>query len=336
MEPACQHPVQLFQTQVFARVFFDGCFRSMPKWCSGFSPLVPCIYAQKAIGKAARPREGSKCLFCSTEKMTEACDTARGRQNVTQALKAFRAHYETHNHVYNSALLRVPDEWRDTFHAAALKSKRGKAAQPRGPRAAPAEDRRKKTAEEWTDMLAHRKRAFSDLRSEEVTAYKKRRKADRNRVEKKFFVDNDLPKPEAADIAPNDCGMPAASTSERATFTELWCKYGSWEMCSGCKAVRPRPLWPMDTRRVAPCTVSKKLCKVCKNGKYWVPQPDEIPRPLRKLSVKLTKVLRPLDIDVGPVKKANNGYRMHSAMIRFRWSEESVQDKINEALLTVF
>ena len=303
----------------------------MPKQCSGFSPLVPCIYAQKKIGSAAFPWKGGKCLFCSTEKMAEACRSIKGRANVTQSLKAFRAHYETHNHVYNSALLRVPEEWRETFHAAALKSKRGKAAQPRGPRAAPAEDRRKKTAEEWTDMLAHRKRAFSDLRSEEATAYKKRRKADRNRVEKKFFVDNDLPKPEAADIAPNDCGMPAASTSERATFTELWCKYGSWEMCSGCKAVRPRPLWPLDTRRVAPCTVTKKLCKVCKNGKYWVPQPDEIPRPLRKLSVKLTKVLRPLDIDVGPAKKANNGYRMHAAMIRFRWSEESVQDKINEA-----
>ena len=62
-----------------------------------------------------------------------------------------------------------------------------------------------------------------------------------------------------------------------------------------------------------------------------MPQPEEIPKPLRKLSVKLTKVLRFLDIDVGPVKKASNGYRMHSAMIRFRWSEESVQDKINQA-----
>ena len=306
---------------------------AMRKPCSGFSRLVPCMFSKQHIGKPVRdPRGSGKCLFCDTEKMAEACGGSKTRANIIQSLRAFRAHYTTHNFVYNAAVMRVPDEWRDDFHAAALKSKRGRAAKPR---AAPAVDRRKQAAEEWKGMLVQRKRAFADLRSAEVTAYKKRRKADRNRVAKKFFVDNDLPQPEAADIAANDCGMPAASTSERATLTELWCKYGSWEMCKGCKAMRPRPLWPMDTRRVAPCTVTQKLCKVCKNGKYWIPQPEDIPRPLRKLSVKMTKVLRPLDIDAGPVKKASNGYRAHSAMIRFRWSERTVMDKIQKAPCSV-
>ena len=244
----------------------------MRKPCPGFSTVAPCMYSKNQIGKQVRdPWGNGKCLFCSTEKMAEACATIKGRANITQSLRAFRAHYETHNYVYNSALLRVPEEWHETFHAAALKSKRGKAVQPRGPRAAPAEDGRKKTAEEWRDMLVHRKRAFSDLRSEEVTAYKKRRKADRNRVEKKFFTDNDLPKAEAADIAPNDCGMPAANTSERARFTELWCKYGSWEMCSGCKAVRPRPLWPLHTRRVAPAPSLRSFAKCARTASTGCP-----------------------------------------------------------------
>ena len=62
-----------------------------------------------------------------------------------------------------------------------------------------------------------------------------------------------------------------------------------------------------------------------------MPQPSEIPKVLRKLSPKLLKVLRPLDIDVGPVRKARNGHRLHARMIRFSWSEQSVQKKIRQA-----
>ena len=42
----------------------------------------------------------------------------------------------------------------------------------------------------------------------------------------------------------------------------------------------------------------------------------------------MAKVLRPLDIDVGRMKKANNGYRIKSAMTRLSWSKLSVKDKI--------
>ena len=60
-----------------------------------------------------------------------------------------------------------------------------------------------------------RKRAFRSLDSKAVTAYKKRRKADRNRVEKKFFLDNGLPAPQPEDIAENDAGLPRATASTR-------------------------------------------------------------------------------------------------------------------------
>lgn len=302
----------------------------MPRFCSGFSARVPCLYSKTKIGAAVDGKRG-KCLFCDPEKMAESCGTVKGRMNITQSLKAFRGHYDQQPHVYNSALLRVPDEWRDNFHAQALKSKRGKAAQPRQKREATSPEQGKKVAEAWTAALCNRRRAFADLRSTEVTAYKKRRTADRNRVAKKFFVDNDLPKPEAVgDIAENDCGLPAARSTERAAFVEKWCKFGSWGMCQKCRSVQPRPMEPLDARRVASAEITPKKCKQCKAG-HWVPQPADIPRPLRKLSVSMVEKLRPLDIDAGPVKKAPNGYRHHTRMIRFSWSEESVTEKIAQA-----
>ena len=113
----------------------------MPKSCAGFSPRFACLYSRTKIGEPAYSMRG-RCLFCDPEKMREACGTVQGRKHITQSLKAFRAHYETHSHIYNSALLRVPDEWRETFHAQALKTKRGKSKKPRqrrsaGPRSRP-------------------------------------------------------------------------------------------------------------------------------------------------------------------------------------------------------
>ena len=273
------------------------------------------------------PWGGEKCLFCDPERMATACNSVKGRSHITRGLKAFRAKYEKHNYVYNAALLRVPEEWRDTFHAEALKEKRGPARKPRN---AEVSVQVQATAETWKAALADRKRAFSSLGSKAVTAYKKRRKADRNRVEKKFFLDNGLPAPQPEDIAENDAGLPRATTSSRAAFVEQWCKFGSFAICKQCRSLQPRPLEPIDTRRVAPVEMTAKACKQCRAGQ-WVPQPEDIPRPLKKLSVKLSKVLRPLDIHVGPEKKAANGYRHHATMFRMSWSKLSVQEKISKA-----
>ena len=300
----------------------------MPKQCPGLSESMPCIFARKKIGGPAEPFRGAKCLFCDPEKMAESCSTTRGRQNVTQSLKDFRVHYETHNHVYNSAMMLVPDEWRQTFHEAAVKTKR---AQPKRPRKAACADQGAAVATEWKEALASRKRAFKALNNKEVTAYKKRRTADRNRVEKKFFTDNQLPKPEPKDVAENDAGLPPAMSSERAAFVENWCKFGSLGICKECHSLQLRPLRQVDTRRVALAEITGKACKQCKDGAVWVPQPKDIPKPLRKLSLKMACILRPLDLYVGPVKKASNGYRMKASMTRMSWCEQSVKDKIAEA-----
>ena len=224
-------------------------------------------------------------------------------------------------------MMLVPDEWRDKFHEQALKGKRGKPARPRN---TAVEAQATSVATAWKDALGSRKRAFKDLSNEEVTAYKKRRKADRNRVEKKFFTDNQLPKPEARDIADNDAGLPPAVSSARATFVEQWCKFGSLGICKKCHSLQLRPLHQIDTRRVALAEITGKACKSCKDGSVWVPQPKDIPKPLRKLSQKMACTLRPLDLYVGPVKKASNGYRLKSSMTRMSWSDTSVKDKIAE------
>lgn len=81
----------------------------------------------------------------------------------------------------------------------------------------------------------------------------------------------------------------------------------------------------------SPCGSLRGVDERLQGLQKWQVLAGEIPKPLRKLSVRLTKVLRPLEIDVVPVKKASNGYRMHSAMIRSRSIEESVKKKIQEA-----
>ena len=282
------------------------------------------------MGQPVQKPRGSRCLFCDPERMATACHSVKGRKDITRGLKAFRANYKQHSYVYNAALMRVPEEWREKFHAEALKEKRGQPKEKRQPRKAEASGQAQVAAETWKAALGDRKRAFSSLGSKAVTAYKKRRKADRNRVEKKFFLDNGLPTPQPEDIAENDAGLPRASSSTRATFVEQWCKFGSFAICKQCRSLQPRPLEPIDTRRVAPAEMTAKACKQCRAGQ-WVPQPEDIPRPLKKLSVKLSKVLRPLDIHVGPEKKAANGYRHHATMFRMSWSKLSVQEKIAKA-----
>ena len=298
--------------------------------CPGWAPGLPCIYSQERVGLPAMAHNGGQCLFCSKARMADARSTAKGRANIAKALKSFRAHYAKHTHVYNSAILKVPEELRDEFHEEALKPKRRAPRRPRAPRAAAAERQSEAMAETWRAALTCRKRAFKELSSKEVTAYKKRRTADRARVEKKFFLDNQLPRPEPKDLAENDAGLPPASLGDRAAFVETWCKLGAWGICEKCGSLQPRPLEPLDARRVAPAAITAKACKQCR-ANHWVPQPGEIPAPLQKLSTKMVQKLRPLEIDVGPLKKANNGYRIKSAMTRLRWCARPVEDKIAKA-----
>ena len=131
----------------------------------------------------------------------------------------------------------------------------------------------------------------------------------------------------SSDVAPNDTGLPSPKDAT-ARMVEAWCKQGSWGMCQKCGSMQPRPLQPVDLRRVAPPTISEKACTACRHGEY-VPQPNDIPQELRGLKPRVVRTLRPLDIDVGTFQRAQYGYRIHSSMVTFAWAAQPVQDKIS-------
>ena len=288
-----------------------------------------CIFAEKKSGQRSHAGPSGKCLFCDPRALPAACRMEKGQNRAVQLLRAFRKVYEDKPHIYNSAMMRVPEELREDLHARALAGARPPARVPRGKSAA---DSAAAAAAAWGAQLASRKRALRPLGKKKWTAYKKRRTADRSRVVKKFYVDQGLPPPaleEARDVAENDCGLPALEGGERANFVEAWCKLGSWGVCGKCHSLQPRPLLPLDTRRVAKPDITEKACKRCRRGEA-VPQPDDIPRPLQRLSPDIVEALRPFEIDVGPFKQAQNGFRIHTAMFRVSWAARSAEEKILE------
>ena len=131
-----------------------------------------------------------------------------------------------------------------------------------------------------------------------------------------------------SDQAPNDTGLPAAHVSPVASNVEAWCKEGSWSMCLTCSSLHPRPLKEPDASRLPrPCTRS---CRNCEGAsRHWIPCVADVPLPLRGLSDCVVQALRPLDVDCGPYQRNDYGYRIHTALIRFRWSLTSVDQKIS-------
>ena len=81
-------------------------------------------------------------------------------------------------------------------------------------------------------------------------------------------------------------------------------------------------------RTAAPCTSTCPSCE--KQPAPWVPKVDDVPEPLRNLSRDVAMALRPLDVDCGPYRRGDHGYRVHTALIRFSWSTQSVTSKIAE------
>ena len=59
-------------------------------------------------------------------------------------------------------------------------------------------------------------------------------------------------------------------------------------------------------------------------------QTEEQPEALRGLTEAVIAALSPLDVDCGPVDRADQGYRVHTGMIKFSWSFKSVKSKIKD------
>ena len=203
--------------------------------CIGFTNAsgvwFPCKFSAHQPGAAARQRPEKRCVFCSETNMLRSLATAKGRAALTKALRVFRSVYDANPCVYNAALLRIPDEkLQDEFHKKVTKDVAKKSVS---------------VQQSWDRLLQdHRKRAFRDLGSKASEQVAKRVKTDRKKVQQKFFEVNHLTAPqEVDDIAPNDCGLPAAALSGRAAAVESWCKLGSWGICDKCHSLQAR--WGM-------------------------------------------------------------------------------------------
>ena len=106
---------------------------------------------------------------------------------------------------------------------------------------------------------------------------------------------------------------------------QFWVQHSSWTFCEKCKQLLPQKLFPsfMNT----PVLKSVKTC-TCKAKRYLVPRYKNIPKQLRRLSLKQIVALRPLTIHCEDYGKSPKGYRKKGSMFRVSWSTESVCDKI--------
>ena len=104
-------------------------------------------------------------------------------------------------------------------------------------------------------------------------------------------------------------------------------------MCSTCGALAPRELTESSLRRSPKPTHAPGACFRCRGTRS---QPslalEDVPAPLRGLSKEAAQALSPLEIDVGPVIRAEgrSGYRQHATMMRFRWQTLSVSKQIKK------
>ncbi|CAE7255818.1 PIF1 [Symbiodinium sp. CCMP2592] len=289
-----------------------------------------CTFSTLALGQAAtvQPfRKQTHCLFCSDTTLDHVLAHQRGAQ-VTKTLRQLKA---LSSEKYEEALCNLRQRQGDNF-ASDFAARVERAERKSQTTSSPAVD-------QWRTALQFRQRVAGALDRRAAAAHTVKVRRDRGLVRRKFFCPQHLSRhyteanvaeelalaPPAADVAFNDSGLPAPDISERAKMAEQWCKLGSWRICRQCHSVRPRPFQPGDLRRVAQPTV--KTCTLCRRGAR-VPQPGDVPEPLRELSADVVLALRPLDVDTGNYERAPHGYRVHASMVRFAWAAKDVETKI--------
>ena len=193
----------------------------------------------------------------------------------------------------------------------------------------------------WERCLEHRRFTDRPLNESQRSEYEAKVRRDQRVPRRKFFFPEKITsraseEVEAAEkaavqeacgevghLAANDTDLPLPS-DHKGKMVEAWCKQGSWGICTKCHSMQPRPLTPMDLKRVNKPTVLPSQCTACKHGEY-VPQPGHVPEPLRNLKPEVLEALRPLERDIGCVERVPHGYRVHNAMMAFAWKEESVE-----------
>ena len=279
---------------------------------------------------------GLSSAFHSAQALQAAMSTAQGRGRV---LAALRKRQQTDPDLVTEAFRAIPPEHIDDLRAKL-------ALEPRRQRQAAARARAGDIEQQWSRLLAQRRRLRNAAAPDtERTVYAARVAEDRARVRRKFFparprevrhtgrewshVLTDQLAGRVRDVAANDTGLPRAEITPMAAMLEDWCKHGAWGICSQCYSLEPRHLKEVDTRRVAgPALPNCRWCR--RDGTASVRSVKDVPRRLRGLTTEIVQALRPLDVDCGPYQRPLHGYRVHTALLRLLWSEASVESKIAE------
>ena len=293
--------------------------------CVGSSREEPCKFSTTIAGQPARAQSSrgeSTCVFCSRQTFERAAGSPKSK--LVQMLKKIHALDPANS---QRAVHQI-EAWFGTERADFYRGKLGLPP----------------VKSEWPELLQHRQLARASLDENEVETYEAAVRADRRQVRRKVLCpeykgkhgtkaqdEREVKKVTSkcgplSDVAANDAGLPAPADAQ-ARMLEHWCKRGSWAMCEKCHAMQPRNLEPGDLKKVAGATVSAKACAYCKLGER-VPQPEDIPVPLRGLAPEVLEALRPLEVDTGPEVRAPNGYRNHMAPMTFAWAPTTVEKKI--------
>ncbi|CAE7346144.1 PIF1 [Symbiodinium natans] len=288
-----------------------------------------CIFNPQRPGSAARrPRLASACAFCSKATMQTAAGTPAGRGRLTKALKAFRTC--SNGTVHERALKRLR-HWAPA-HAARIEKS---ASAPK--RHKPVEGGQcASDSATWESCKARRRHVAAPPDGPAKKVYRSAVLADQRYAKKRFYPD--APRRARASgselLAPvdNDCDLPPASRSDVSIGLQRWCTEGAWGMCTSCQMLQMRPLRPRDLQAEEhKPEVPRSSCRRCgAKHPHVVPRPEDVPLPLRELPHDVVQALRPLTIDVGPVTRADNGYRKKVRMTTFSWGLEKVDVKVEK------
>ncbi|CAK0798079.1 unnamed protein product, partial [Prorocentrum cordatum] len=302
--------------------------------CPGKQDGARCVYAtDQRPGERARvhaDRGDARCMFCDGEVLRKR-DSVRKGQDITSALKSLMQ-YDRPDLVdgaldFIAAVL--GQEKRDSYKANA---ERALHRQRKKDNPVPATD----LQSEWQEALKHRVSVVPRQKKQTRRAYPTWVRDDRKFRRNKFKT--------ALDDDVEDWAEPQA-----VAFTK-WAELASWGMCKICKRLEKRSFAPADVaaammrlpdaerkkgRKAGQRSAWINKCKYCasppeKRVGYPAVQIEDIPEPLRHLSVAALEALRPMEVSIGPHARAAHGYRVHTDMIGFRWKATDVLTAVSE------
>ena len=297
--------------------------------CQGLEG-ADCVFSTQEIGEGARvhPKQalGTRCAFCSADNLRRCLGNARGKGQISSALAFFEEHDAN---VFGMACARVSNlETEEALEACLQRLRRlqkkgaSKAERQQGQK----DKREARKADEWDQLLVERK-AQVHFSSEDKEDFRRRAQP-----KEKSWLGKKFP---GVYTAEGQAKRPGAGwqTPLAASFRR-WAEEHSWNICQQCSRLVPKKFHPKHARASGSGPTLKhsvKACKHCARGVgYPVPQPADVPEPLRKLPQEVLDALAIFQVHTGPWEQEHNAYRAHMAPVRFSWHWQSVEERLAE------